>query len=59
MKVMLLWATGAVGTAIDIKCKEKKIECIPLSHEDIDIEDSKNLKKCMLRERGKQINRGG
>lgn len=37
MKILLLGSTGLIGTAVSSVCGEKGIECIALSHSDVDI----------------------
>jgi len=39
MKILLLGSTGMVGSAIDIVCKERNLNYLGLSHNDIDIRD--------------------
>lgn len=37
MRILLFGSTGLIGTAISSVCNEKGIECIALSHSDVDI----------------------
>lgn len=51
MKICVLGVTGLLGTAIEKVCNEKNVECIGLSHADIEITDFSNLKARLDRER--------
>lgn len=39
MKILLFGSTGMVGTAVEVVCQRKHIDCISLNHNDIDITD--------------------
>lgn len=43
MKILLVGANGQVGRAIRDLCKDKSVECIALSHEQLDITDAKAI----------------
>lgn len=41
MKILLFGATGMMGTAIDFICNTKKINCIGISHKEVEITERK------------------
>jgi dTDP-4-dehydrorhamnose reductase len=49
MKICVLGVTGLLGTAIEKVCNEKNVECIGLSHADVEITDFPALKEMLDR----------
>jgi dTDP-4-dehydrorhamnose reductase len=45
MKILTLGSTGAVGTALDIVCKKRGIECVGKGHGDFEITDRAQLER--------------
>jgi len=50
MKILLLGSTGAVGTAFEYACRDRNIECISYTHDDIDVTDRVQLLETVVRE---------
>ena len=49
MKILLLGASGAFGTALEKVCEEKGIECISPKHEELDITDCEKVKTDVIK----------
>lgn len=45
MKILLLGSTGALGTAAKTVCKHRNIECVALTHDDLDITNKGKLEE--------------
>lgn len=48
MKILVFGSTGLIGTALDIVSRKKNIQCVGLSHSDIDATDEAAVKKAIL-----------
>ncbi|KKK79156.1 hypothetical protein LCGC14_2836330, partial [marine sediment metagenome] len=47
MKILLIGSTGMVGTAIEKVCARKKIDCMGLTHNDLQITDFDAVKEAI------------
>lgn len=51
LKVLLLGATGALGTAVTVICKKRDIPCIPLRHDDFDFSSREQVTAAIKKHR--------